>query len=296
MKSVASGVSGATPIWQRAIQYALANGYTAPAWEVPEAIESVLVDSISGFPGHDDLTSREEQVIRGSLPALPDPIHQKLRLCKGQPKLATEAQVSSGDFEEKEFVTLREDDPYSQDGRNRWQEGINAWISGTEGDRFRPPTEYCGDQESLFIKIDRPENEKTYQQEDIEVRVEAGSGSGIEKIEIIADGRVLETVENREYKGKITLPAGRYTVWAKAYSRDGQTKESEKRRIGTGGVEWQEPTPTPRPTEVPVPTTVPPTPTPILTSAPVPTSTPVPANPTPTNSSPPITPPGQIDN
>lgn len=288
MKSVASGVSGATPIWQRAIQYALANGYEAPAWEVPAGIESASVNSISGYPAHDELPAREEQVIRGSLPALPDPIHQKLRLCKGQAKLATEAQIASGDYEEKEFVSLREEDPYSQDGRNRWQEGIDAWIAGTEGDRYRPPSEYCGDQESLFIKFERPENEKTFNQEEVEVRVEAGSGAGIEKMEIIADGRVLETVENREYQGKITLPAGRHTVWVKVYSRDGKTQESEKRKIGTGGVPWQEPTDTPQATA----TVAPPTATPTTAPAPInPTTTVAPPTATPTTSVVPTTDP-----
>lgn len=270
MKSVASGVSGATPIWQRIMKFALAHGYQAPAWEVPSEIEKVTVDALSGYPATDGLPSREEVVIRGTLPALPDPIHQRLKLCKGQAKLATEAQVAANDFEEREFVILREEDPYSQDGRNRWQEGIDNWIAGTEGDRYRPPSEYCGERDSLFIQLERPESEKVFEKEQVEIKVKAGSGAGIEKLEILADGKVMEVIESSQYEGKILLPAGRHQVWVKAYSRDGETKESERKLIGTGGVDWREPTPTPTATPTPLPTSTP-TPLPSL----VPTTPPL---------------------
>lgn len=279
MKTVASGVSGATPIWQRIIQFALKNGYTAPAWEVPDGIETVSVDAVSGYPAHDDFPAKEEIAIKGLLPSSPDPIHLKLKLCRGENKLATDARVVSGDYEEKEFVRLAEQDPYSQDGINRWQEAINAWVEPQEGDYYKPPTEYCGSQSDLSVVLERPENEKTYDSQDIEFVVKADSGAGIEKIEIIVDDKVVETVESREYRGTVTISAGRHTVWAKGYARDGKTKDSEHKKIGTGGVAWQEPTATPTtaPTAVPtaVPTT-PPSPTPTKVVGPPATPTPTP--------------------
>ena len=71
MKSVASGVSGATPIWQRIIQFALKNGYSAPDWEVPEGIEPISVDAISGYPAHDEFPVKNEIAIRGLMPSSP---------------------------------------------------------------------------------------------------------------------------------------------------------------------------------------------------------------------------------
>ena len=266
MKTVASGISGATPIWQRIIQYALKNGFTAPAWEVPAGVEQVSVDAVSGYPSHDDFPAKTEVAIKGLLPSSPDPIHLKLKLCKGQTKLATDAQVVSGNFDEREFVRLAEADPYSQDGINRWQQAIDAWVAPQPSDFYKPPTEYCGDQSDVSAVMERPENEKKYDSENIEFVVRADSGAGIEKIEIIADDKVIETVENREYRGTIKLKKGRYTVWVKAYARDGKTKESEKKKIGTGGEDWQVPSPTPTPT---------PTPTIVI----VPTATAIPTTP-----------------
>ena len=109
---------------------AIASGRTTDDWEVPDSVEKVAVDKVSGYRAHDDLESYEEWVIKGTLPTEPDPIHQKVRLCHGQDKLATAADIQRGQFYEKVFITLREADPVSQDGRNRWQEGIDAWIAG----------------------------------------------------------------------------------------------------------------------------------------------------------------------
>lgn len=257
MTRVASGITGASPIWRRIIDFALTHGYSAPAWERPAGIEEVEVDAISGYPSHDGWPSRQEFVIRGTLPSLPDPIHTKLKLCRGQNRLATDAQVAAGDYDEKEFFVFREDDPVSQDGTNRWQEAINAWIGGQGDERYKPPGEYCGEQGDVFVRLHRPENERTYNEQDIEIDVEADSGEGIEKIEIWVNGAVRETINDRRYKGKINLPSGRYEIYAKARSRDGKEAESNKVRIGTGGQDWKEPAPSPSPTPSPTPTSLP---------------------------------------
>ncbi len=275
MKTVASGVSGATPIWQRAIKLLLQDKYQAPPFTMPDSVEQVTVDAVSGYPAHDEFPTKTEYVLKGSLPALPDPIHKKLKLCKGENKLATDAKIAGNDYEEKEFILPNEIDAFSQDGRNRLMEGITAWIDKSTDGRFKPPTEYCGNQTDVFVSLKQPENEKKYDSEQISFETSADAGDGIEKMEIIVDGSVRETVNTRSYNGSIKITAGRHEVWVKAYSRSGKTGESGHIRIGTGGVDWREPTPTPTqaPTNTPVPTaTSAPTPTPTL--LPIPTITP----------------------
>jgi len=112
----------------------------------------------------------------------------------------------------------------------------------------------------------KPENEKKYSSENIEFKVEAESGEGIEKIEIYANGEKKHTENGRTYEGKIKLPRGSYEIYAKAISRTGKTKKSGTVKIGTGGVDWKpvEPSPTPSPTLSPVV----PTPSPTSTAAP----------------------------
>jgi len=254
MKKVASGITGASPIWRKIIQKAIALGYKTIPWEVPSGIEQVEVDKISGYPAHDGFDSRTDYFIKGTVPSLPDPIHSKVKVCRDDNrKLATDAKIGVNDYDEKEFVALREADPVSQDERNRWQEAINAWVEDQAGDLYKPPTEYCGESSDIAIKLSHPENEKRYDSEDIEIDIRADSGDGIEKLELWVNGKLKETINNRSYKGTIKLKKGRYEVYAKAFSRSGKIAESSKVKIGTGGEDWKEPEPEPSPTPSPTP-------------------------------------------
>jgi membrane carboxypeptidase/penicillin-binding protein PbpC len=263
MKTVATGVSGATPIWQRIIKAALEKEeYAAPDWVVPPGVQQIKVDSISGYPEHDGYPSKTEYVIKGTEPTIPDPIHTKLKLCKNENKLANDARVASGDFDEKEFVVAKENDPVSKDGKNRWQDSINAWIAGQADERFKFPTESCGDSNEIFVRVKFPENEKKYDGEDIEVQIESDSGEGIEKVELWVDGGLRETINNKNYKGTIKLTAGQHELYAKARTKSGKEKESDRVRIGTGGQDWKAPDPTPTPEPTPSPTATPDVPLP----------------------------------
>ncbi len=264
MSYVASGITGASPIWRRIIFAALDLGYQAPEWKMPDNVERVELDALSGFRSHDNFPSRWDFVIKGTLSNELDPIHRLLRVCKGEEhKLATEAKISAGDSVEKEFITLREDDPFSEDGRNRWQEGIDAWLSSQTDSRYGNPTEYCGEESDVSVSLNRPKNEENFDGEKIAYQIKAGSDDGIAKIELYVkkeggDYKLEKTFDNeREVAAEIELKRGKYELYAKAYSRGGKTKESSKVKIGTGGMAWdfKEPTPTPSPT--PTPTVIP---------------------------------------
>lgn len=262
MSYVASGITGASPIWRRTIFAALDLGYEAPDWQLPANVEKVSLDAISGYKSHDDYPEKEDFIIRGTLANIPDPIHTELKVCEGEEdKLATEAKIAIGDYEKREFIVLREDDPVSEDGRNRWQEAINAWVEAQTDSRYFVPTEYCGEESDVSIKLREPDDEETYDEEKIEFKVNAGSDDGIDKIEIYANGDRIKTIEDdNEYRGEIELEAGRYEIYAKAYSRNGKTAKTSTIKIGTGGVNWdeeEEPEPTPTPTEEPSPTASP---------------------------------------
>ncbi|MBT4124412.1 MAG: hypothetical protein HN981_01380 [Candidatus Pacebacteria bacterium] len=264
MTKVASGITGASPIWRRIIFAALDDGYGAPAWEIPEDVEQIEVDSLSGYPKHDDFPSRSDYFLKGTVPSLPDPIHSKLKMCKGdEGKLATEAKISANDYSDREFIILKESDPFSQDGQNRWQESIQSWINGQDDSRFKIPTEYCGDASEVYVHVSKPENEKSYGENDIEVNIEAGSDAGIDKIEIFVDGEKKETINDRSYKGNINFSTGKHEIYAKAFSRDGKESKSNTIKIGAGGADWKDPEPT----------DIPPSPTPEPSSTPTPTPT-----------------------
>lgn len=261
MERVASGVTGASPIWRRIMLAAIASGRTTDPFPTPEGVDRTRVDAISGWPAHDELESREEWVIKGTIPTGPDPIHQKLRLCKDQNKLATSVDIQRGNWFEKVVVNLREDDPISQDGRNRWQEGIQAWIATQpDQDKYNVPTEYCTSSQEVVVNMKRPENEKTYNETNIAVEIETFSDEKVDRVEIYVNGALRETLREKPYTTNLELPAGRYTLYAKAIRADGREGKTGDVKIGTGGVDWREPTPSPSPSPTPTPT--PPLPTP----------------------------------
>lgn len=278
MKQVASGVTGATPIWRRGMEAMFALNNSKPvAWEKPESVDEVEVDLISGYPAHDDFPKRLDYVLRGTLPALPDPIHSKLKVCKGENALATDAKIVAGDYDEKEFIVLTEQDPVSKDGRNRWQEAIVAWIGGQEDGRYKVPSGYCGDQQDVYVKLVQPENEKSYDGERIDVEVIADAGDGIDRVEIWVNGSLRESIKSHTHKGSLDLSKGQHEIFAKAVSKGGKEAKTDTVKIGTGGESWKKPDPTPTPAPTPTPTPAPtPTPTVAPTTTPTPTVEPTP--------------------
>ncbi len=259
MTRVASGVSGATPIWRNTIQAVLKKDeYSAPEWPVPDGVEQLMVDKISGWPAHDGFEEKLDYFIKTAIPSLPDPIHSKLKLCKGENKLASDARITAGDYEEKEFIILKEDDPFSTDGVNRWQMGIDAWVNGQDDGRYKAPTEYCGDVNEIYVSLSEPGDHSNFDDENVKVKIKSDSRDGIEKLELYVNGSLRETIKDeRRYEGHITLSKGKYELKAKAYSRSGEEKESNTVHIGTGGMKWDEPDPTPTPSPTPSPTVEP---------------------------------------
>ena len=253
MSYVASGITGASPIWRRTIFAALDLGYEAPEWEIPDNVEKVSLDAISGYQSHNSYPEKEDYVIKGSLSNIPDPIHMEIKVCEDEgDKLATEALIAVGDYDKREVIVLREDDPVSEDGRNRWQEAIDAWVAAQTDSRYFVPTEYCGEESDVSVKISDPDNKKTYDEENIKFKVRAGSDDGIDKIEIYANGDKVKTIEDEtEWEGEIKLERDRYEIYAKAYSRNGKTAKSSTVKIGTGGKDWDEPEPEPTGTTEP---------------------------------------------
>lgn len=271
MTNVASGVTGASPIWRKIMNETIARGRTVEDWVVPSGVEAVRVDAVSGYPAHDGFPENADYVLPSTLPSLPDPIHSKIKVCRSENKLATEVDLQRGDYDEREFVILKEQDPLSRDGRNRWQEGVDQWIASQSADvqsRYRPPTEFCGTKDEVFIQLKSPEHERDYSTTSIDVEVSVASEGDMDRVEIWVNGTLRETLRDKPYKTTLSLPAGRYTLYAKGIRKDGKEGKTGDVKIGTGGQHWDEPPPSPSPSPSPTPT---PTPSPSPSSSPSPT-------------------------
>ncbi|HYM64898.1 MAG TPA: transglycosylase domain-containing protein, partial [Candidatus Sulfotelmatobacter sp.] len=131
MSKVASGITGAAPIWNRIISFVLKGKQDEPP-QKPDDVIAVQVDAYGGGLPVSGRPTRSEYFIKGTEPSSPSPIYAKVRISKHQGgKLANQAEIDHGDYDVKDYIVLKETDPISTDGKNRWQDGIDAWIKQT---------------------------------------------------------------------------------------------------------------------------------------------------------------------
>ncbi|MFC1649880.1 penicillin-binding protein, partial [Patescibacteria group bacterium] len=261
MGTVASGVSGASPIWRRIIISAL-EGKPVKNFEVPKNVVTASVDSISGYASHDGYPSRIEYFRDGTQPG-EDVVHVKLKVCKNDGKLATPSDVSGGNYDEKEFFMFKEEDPVSSDGQNRWQKGILDWIGSQNNPLYSPPTDYCGTGNPVSVNVDSPSNESDNLPNQFEVRINASSTSDIQSVSLFVDDSEEVSFTSPPFRHDLDLADGTHELKARAKDANGNERDSVI-KIGVN-VPWNyEPiTPTPTPLPTPTPTvSFTPTPTP----------------------------------
>lgn len=121
-QAIASGVTGASPIWNKIMKEALKGKPDEQPYK-PDDVSALQIDSLVGGLPHGGQPTRSEYFIKGTEPTTESPVYKSK--------------------DGKEYMVFQEDDPVSSDGKNRWQEGINAWIEQNhKGDeRWNPPDE-----------------------------------------------------------------------------------------------------------------------------------------------------------
>lgn len=249
MKELASGVSGAAPIWRKIIMEFLKDKPVLD-FEIPPDIVTAQIDAISGYKAHDGFPSVTEYFIKGTEPQEPDPIHIKLKICRSSGKLATPVDIARGEYDEKEFFVFKEDDPNNLEGKNKWQEAIDRWVAGQPDPRYRPPTEYCETSNPIEVRIISPQDHSTVGK-NFQIQIEPILINNLEKIEIYADGSLIETIKDSPFERDLTLNDGSHSIKVKVYDNKGNTIEKEI-KIGVN-VPWDfvSPTPTQIPTVIP---------------------------------------------
>lgn len=226
MGKVASGVSGATPIWKKITLAALP---TRPKQDfpVPNQIISLEVDKLSGYPSHDGFPSKTDYFIDGTQPKVDDPIHLKLKVCKSGSGLAPPEDVSNNNYDSKEYIKLREDDPVSHDGRNRWQEGIDGWIAQQSNkDIYNPPSDFCRGGGLLAVNFDSPNDQSTVGN-DVSIKIKTDGLKKVTEVKLWIDGTDKQTWNDKPFETTQNLPNGPHTLKIKATDKDGNTSEKE---------------------------------------------------------------------
>lgn len=255
MLSVASGISGASPIWRNIVTEAI-KGLPAVPFTKPESINEIPVDIVSGYRAHDNFPSRTEYFIRGTEPSVDDPVHVLLKVCKSDGKLATPADISANNFDYREYFIFKEEDPTSGGGTNRWQEGILNWINTQSDSRYRPPTEYCGSGNPISIDFSGPrDHDSDLPTGERNVNFSVNSSSAITQVELKLNGNNVCSYNNgaNNYSCKVNFSSnGIYTI--QVIALDAANHRSDKTITVGVGRSWEA---TPAPTSTPIPTNSP---------------------------------------
>ncbi len=201
MLNVASGVSGSSPIWRRITMESLKDLDPVNFVE-PDGITKIEVDSFSGKRAHDGFPSRTEIFIKGNEPN-DDDIHVKLAICN------------------KEFYIIKEEDPVSTDGKNRWQEAILNWISGQGDSRYKSPSDDCGKTKPINVEIVSPTDQTSNLPNKFDIKMIAETTSKIVEVVLEIDGVKRRTFDGPPYVYEADLADGVHILKATAKDTGG---------------------------------------------------------------------------
>jgi len=256
--SLASGITGAAPIWNRIIKEYLKDKKDEP-FVKPENVLEMEIDAFGGGTPVDGQPKRKEFFIKGTEPNTKASLYQTLKISKKDGnKLANAVEIAKGEYESKNFIVLKESDPVSSDGKNRWQEGIDAWINGQSDSKYKPPRDTYEGDDKITIIIKEP-GDKTQVNGNVTISAEATSVGDITKMEILIDNDKKKETNGKSISDSFALSNGMHTIRIKAQDNKGNATEREI------SISVNQPygTPTPLPTAVPTDT-----PTPVPTSTP----------------------------
>ncbi len=248
--TLASGITGAAPIWNRLIKKATETIPDEP-FVRPGSIIETEIDSYGGGLPAQDGPKRTEKFIKGNEPAGISPIYKQIKTSRKDPnKLANQVEINKGEYDTKTFVVFIEKDPVSTDGKNRWQEGIDAWVSAQGDSKFHPPTEVYSEGDKISLRATSPEDLKQYDSNSIEVKVEVASLEGFDRMEIYIDNDKKKETRDSRISENFTIPDGSHIVKIRVVDVKGNTAEREIHV----GIKTPYVTPTSMPSPSPSPT------------------------------------------
>ena len=137
---LASGITGATPVWNRAMKEFL-NGRKDEPFERPEKILEMDVDALSGMLPYEGQPTKKELFVSGTEPKTTSDVYQRIKVCRPDHKMANQGCIDRGDYDEKLFIKLHDPVP-------DFQQDVDNFLNNVEGykdnELYHPPTEVSG--------------------------------------------------------------------------------------------------------------------------------------------------------
>ena len=203
---VASGVTGATTVWNRITKEVL-KVKGNESFERPTKVAQVEVDGLMSGKPHGGSPTRKEYFIGGTEPTGESPTYQRQRVCKSNPhRLANDGE----DNEEKDVIVLQENDPT---GADKWQKGIDEWVVTAADARLVGVTRGCSGVPGFsgggggVIEIVNVSNGANVPRV-FDVLAKTNSPAGVKKVTWAIDGATKSTQSSEPFALHVEFPSG----------------------------------------------------------------------------------------
>lgn len=204
---VSSGVTGASPIWNKIMRAALVDKQNEP-FSHPSQVTQVEVDLLMGGRPRGGAPTRKEYYIGGTEPAAESGAYQNRKVCRTNPhRLASDSEEGDG----KDVVVLEEKDPT---GANKWQAGIDSWVLTAADARFVGVTVGCSGVPGFtaggsggVISIVNVGNGANVPRV-FDVLAAVNSPNGVKKVTWTVDGAVKSNQTSEPYALHVEFPQG----------------------------------------------------------------------------------------
>jgi 1A family penicillin-binding protein len=247
-QALASGITGAAPIWNRLMQAVLSGKKDEP-FTRPNNIVEMDIDAYGGGLPAPGQPTRKERYIKGTEPTGLAAIYQNFKISRHDSnKLANSVEITRGDYDTKQYIVFTEADPISTDGKNRWQQAIDAWVA-TQGDsKFHPPKDTYQGSDTIAVSIRQP-GDMQQVGNDVSVRVEASSTNRVTKVQLFVDDNKVDERSDASFLISIHIDNGSHILRAVATDDKGNNADTSI-HLGVNAP-YATPTPTPQPTSSP---------------------------------------------
>ncbi|NBO17415.1 MAG: hypothetical protein EBV07_00770 [Proteobacteria bacterium] len=136
---IASGISGATPIWAETMKFLLKDkpttGDKVEKFSAPETVKKVEIDERTGMLPYKDFPKRFEWFVKGTEPLSVSDWYQTVEVCKEDGRIANEDCKKADETDTKTYIGIKD---YYPD----WQIYTDAWLQEkfSKDDTYFPPT------------------------------------------------------------------------------------------------------------------------------------------------------------
>lgn len=204
--SVSSGVTGASPIWNKITTLVLKDKGDEK-YQPPTNLDQIEIDGLMGGKPRDGSSTRREYFIKGTEPTGHSSAYQNRKVCRSNPhRLANDDE----DGDNKDVIVLEEKDPT---GADKWQKGIDEWVLTAADPRYVGATKGCSGIPGFsagtggvisIVNVGNGANVPTV----FDVLAAVNSPNGVKKVTWSIDGANKKTQTSEPYALHVEFPQG----------------------------------------------------------------------------------------